>query len=108
MTREIKVRYLEELPVQPQTWKMAQVLYQDGHTEGSCRTSLFPKTREWLKWLPGELCFREMGMAPLQVSVARIWGTTALHSLLCSILPPACLSLAASQSTLIRSQGRGT
>lgn len=33
MTREIKVRYLEELPGQPQTRKVAQVLSRDGHAE---------------------------------------------------------------------------
>lgn len=33
MTRGLKFRYLEELPGQPQTQKVAQVLSQDGHAE---------------------------------------------------------------------------
>lgn len=51
MTRETMVRYLEELPGQPQTWKGAQVLSQDGRTECQSRTSRFPAAGERLQWL---------------------------------------------------------
>lgn len=51
MTRETMVRYLEELPGQPQTWKGVQVLSQDGHTECQSRTSPFPAARERRQWL---------------------------------------------------------